>query len=98
MDFIGELLAAPFICVGWIIVGAIAGALARSLMRSADAPFLSDFLLGIAGAFFGGLIAGALGVGPSSTTRGLELVLVNLVIATLGAIILIGVGRMFARR
>lgn len=97
MDFIGDILAAPFICIGWIIVGAIAGALARYIMKSGDAPFILDLILGIAGAIIGGIIAGLLGLGPSETSAGLELVLINLVIATVGAIILIGLRRVFTR-
>lgn len=89
MDFIGDILAAPFICIGWIIVGAIAGSLARSIMKSGDQPFLSDLILGIVGAFVGGLIAGILGLGIGENSSGLGLVIVNLGIATAGAIVLI---------
>ena len=98
MDFIGDILSAPFICVGWIIVGAIAGALARSIMRSQDAPFFSDLILGIAGAIIGGFVASLLGVCPRPTDTGLTLVLINLVIATVGAAVLLAIGRAFMRR
>jgi uncharacterized membrane protein YeaQ/YmgE (transglycosylase-associated protein family) len=77
MEFITDVLAAPFICIGWIIVGAVAGALARNLMKSGDYPFLSDLILGIAGAVIGGFLAGLIGMGPGPNTRGLELVLVK---------------------
>jgi uncharacterized membrane protein YeaQ/YmgE (transglycosylase-associated protein family) len=98
MDFIGDILSAPFICVGWIIVGAIAGAIARSIMRSQDAPFFSDLILGIAGAIIGGFVASLLGVGPRPSDTGLTLVLINLVIATVGAAVLLAIGRAFMRR
>lgn len=97
MDFIGDIVSAPFICLGWIIVGAIAGSLARSVMKSSNMPLIADVLLGIAGAFVGGLVAGIVGLGPSEGSGGLGLVLVNLVIATVGAIILIGLRRMVTR-
>lgn len=97
MDFIGDILAAPFICIGWVIVGAIAGSLARTIMKSNDQPFLSDLILGIAGAFVGGLIAGLVGLGPGEDSSGLGLVLVNLVIATVGASILIAGRRALSR-
>lgn len=97
MDFIGDLFSAPLICLGWIIVGAIAGSIARSLMKSSDEPFLSDLLLGIAGAFVGGLLAGIVGLGPDEGSGGLGLVLINLIIATVGAALLIGLRRMFIR-
>lgn len=97
MDFIGSLVASPFICIGWIIVGAIAGSLARSLTGSRDASFVSDLILGLIGAVIGGILAGFLGLGPSPTARGLELVIINLVIATIGAAVLIGLRRAFTR-
>jgi uncharacterized membrane protein YeaQ/YmgE (transglycosylase-associated protein family) len=97
MNFIEGLLASPFICLGWIIVGAIAGSLARSIMGSRDASFVADIILGIAGAIIGGLIAGFLGVGPTEADGGLERVLINLVIATVGAIILIAIRRAVVR-
>lgn len=97
MDFIGNLLASPFICIGWIIVGAIAGALARTITGSKDVPFIWDVVLGIIGAIVGGILAGFVGVGPSGTTSGIELVIVNLIIATIGAVILIGLRRLISR-
>ncbi len=97
MDFIGSLVASPFICIGWIIVGAIAGSLARSLTGSRDASFVSDLILGLIGAVVGGIVAGFVGLGPSANARGLELIIINLVIATVGAAILIGLRRTFTR-
>lgn len=94
MDFITDILAAPFICVGWIIVGAIAGAAARAIMKSGDQPFLSDLILGIAGSFAGGLLAGLFGMAPGANRSGLDLVIVNLVVATFGAIALIALRRL----
>ncbi len=94
MDFITDILAAPFICVGWVIVGAIAGAAGRAIMKSPDMPFLSDMILGIAGAFAGGLLAGLFGMAPGANRAGIELVIVNLVVATIGAIVLIALRRM----
>lgn len=97
MDFITALIASPFICLGWIIVGAAAGALARYFMGSPDQSFFSDMILGIIGAFFGGFVAGLLGLAPGANTAGIELVVVNLVVATIGAMILIAVRRMVMR-
>jgi uncharacterized membrane protein YeaQ/YmgE (transglycosylase-associated protein family) len=98
MDFINSLVSAPFVCIGWLIVGAIAGALARTIMGRRDSPILMDIVLGIAGAIIGGFVAGLLGVGPKPTDSGLGLVVVNLVIATVGAVILLALGRIFMRR
>jgi len=90
-DIISAIVSAPFICIGWVIVGAIAGAAARSLMGSRDAPLLSDMILGLIGAIVGGFVAGLLGF--YKPEGGLSLVLVNLVLAIIGAVILIAIGR-----
>ncbi|NJO83305.1 MAG: GlsB/YeaQ/YmgE family stress response membrane protein [Blastochloris sp.] len=66
-------------------------------MRSGDAPLISDLILGVLGAIIGGFIASLLGVGPRAGESGLELVLINLVIATVGAIILIAIRRALVR-
>lgn len=97
MDFINWMVSAPFICIGWLIVGAIAGALARTVLGRRDAPLTMDIVLGIAGAIIGGFVAGLLGVGPKATDTGLGLVVINLVIATVGAIILLALGKIFMR-
>ena len=50
--------------IGWIILGLLAGAIAK-LLLSGDDPggFIVTTLLGVAGAFIGGLIVKALGFG-----------------------------------
>ncbi len=90
-ELIGSIVSAPFICIGWIIVGAIAGAVARQIMGSSNRPFLSDLILGLLGALVGGFVASLLGL--YKPDGGLGLVLVNLVIAIVGAVILIAIGR-----
>lgn len=90
MDFIGGLIAFivkfPFIVIGWIIVGMIAGDLARRFTGASDKSGFSDFILGIAGAVIGGLLAGLMGLdGPIG---GIGLVIFNLVIATVGAMVI----------
>ena len=93
-DFIGELIRAPFICAGWLIVGFIAGGMARYFMRSENVLFTSDIMLGFGGAVIGGFItSGLLGFDPNAS--GFELVIINLVIATITAMGLIYVGRRF---
>jgi len=93
IDFIEWLISAPFICLGWIIVGAIAGTLARSLMKSKNRSLLSDIILGLAGAFVGGFLASLLGIGPNESVNGIEQVIISLIIATAGASLLIGLRR-----
>jgi len=54
--------------IGWIILGLIAGAIARAL-HSGDEPggFLGTLVAGILGAVLGGLIASAVGIGSISS-------------------------------
>lgn len=92
VDFVVSLITFPFICMGWLIVGFIAGGLARYLMKSEDMPFWNDIILGLAGALIGGFITGGL-LGFDPNTSGVQLVLVNLVVATLAAMVLIYGGR-----
>lgn len=95
MDLIGDILAAPFVCIGWLIVGAIAGALAHTVMKS-SAPLIGDIILGLLGALVGGFLVGLLGL--YRPTGGAEGVIASLVVATIGAIILIAIGRLFTGR
>ena len=86
----------PIICVGWIIVGAIAGALARQIMGSKDQPFINDVILGLVGSIIGGFVAGLVGIGRPD--GGLDRVIINLLISIVGAIILIYIGRLIRGR
>jgi uncharacterized membrane protein YeaQ/YmgE (transglycosylase-associated protein family) len=91
LDTMQWFISAPFILLGWLIIGAVAGDLARRFMGSKDQGCLSDWLLGVLGAIFGGLVAGAIGI--SGPEGGLTLVVINLVIATAGAAGLIALRR-----
>ena len=69
----------------WIILGAIAGAIAKWIMPGDDpGGFIITILLGIAGAIVGGFIASAMGLGEMD-----EFSLGTVVIAILGAILLL---------
>lgn len=94
MDFINSLIAAPFVCIGWVIVGAIAGALANNIMKSSQ-PLINDIILGLIGSFIGGILLGVLGIGTPE--GGLQGMLANIVVATLGAIVLIAIARAVKR-
>lgn len=69
----------------WIILGAIAGVIAKWIMPGNDpGGFIVTILLGIAGALIGGFIASAIGLG------GMEgLSIGSIIIAILGAILLL---------
>lgn len=92
LDNVLWFAASPFICVGWIIIGAIAGAFARRIMGSSDKPFFQDLLLGIVGAVIGGWVLGFANIATPS--GGITLVIVNLIVATITAALLIWIGRM----
>ncbi|MBI1282268.1 MAG: GlsB/YeaQ/YmgE family stress response membrane protein [Anaerolineaceae bacterium] len=82
--------------MGWIIVGAIAGAVARQIMGSKDQPFVNDVVLGLVGSIVGGFVAGLLGI--ARPDGGLDRVIINLIISIVGAIILIYIGRLIRGR
>ena len=75
----------------WIIFGALAGWIASSLMGSSGG-LLWDIVLGIVGAGLGGLVMGLLG---QSGVTGFNLY--SIVVAIIGAIILIAVSRAFRK-
>lgn len=76
--------------VAWIIVGLVAGWLASKL-TGGGYGLLGNLVLGLVGAFIGGLVFTALGVGGSAGLIG------SIAIATVGAIILIAISRLFTR-
>jgi uncharacterized membrane protein YeaQ/YmgE (transglycosylase-associated protein family) len=74
----------------WIIVGLIAGALAKFVMPGDDpGGFIITILLGIAGAIVGGFLASLIGIGGGGTIW-------TIIIATIGAIILLAIYRAVA--
>lgn len=75
----------------WIVLGAIAGWLA-SLLMSSDHGMIEDIVLGIIGAFVGGLVMNFLGQ-PGVTGFNLY----SVVVATIGAVVLIALGRVIHR-
>ena len=77
-----------------IVVGLIAGALAKWVMPGPDpGGIIITILIGIVGSFVGGFAVQVLG-GPKVTEFGLTSILV----ATLGAIILLAIYRLITRR
>ncbi|HZY66114.1 MAG: GlsB/YeaQ/YmgE family stress response membrane protein [Actinomycetota bacterium] len=78
----------------WIVVGLIAGALAKLIMPGDDpGGIIVTILLGIAGAFVGGLVFSLFG-GAGVTGFNVWSILV----ATVGAIILLAIYRLIAGR
>ena len=80
----------------WALIGLIAGFLASRVMTGHGMGLVGDILVGIAGAIGGGFLARYLGVTTAVTSKS---IFVEIVIAFLGAVILlallrvVGVGR-----
>lgn len=73
----------------WIILGAVAGWIADVVMKS-DHGLVEDIVLGVIGAFVGGFVMNFFGQ-PGVTGFNLY----SLIVAAIGAALLIFVGRMF---
>jgi uncharacterized membrane protein YeaQ/YmgE (transglycosylase-associated protein family) len=80
--------------VWWLIIGLVAGGLARLIMPGRDAmSMLATIVLGIAGSILGGLLSWAIwGV----TEQGFQPA--GLLLSLLGAIVLLGVWRAYKSR
>src|SRR5438270_9728067 len=77
--------------IWWLLVGLIAGFLASVVMRGGGYGVLGDIIVGIVGAFLGGLIMNLLA--PDMTTGFWG----SIVVAFIGACILIAILRAVAR-
>jgi uncharacterized membrane protein YeaQ/YmgE (transglycosylase-associated protein family) len=76
--------------IGWIIIGLIAGALAKLIMPGDDpGGFIITIILGIAGAIVGGFLASLIGIGGGGFIW-------TILIATIGAIVLLAIYRAVA--
>lgn len=76
-----------------IVVGLIAGAIAKLIMPGRDpGGIIMTILLGIAGSFVGGFLANMLGMGGDGDTTA------GIIGSVIGAIILLALYRMFVGR
>jgi uncharacterized membrane protein YeaQ/YmgE (transglycosylase-associated protein family) len=75
--------------VAWLVVGLIAGWLAGMVMKGGGYGVVGDIIVGILGALLGGFLAGVIFGGDFLT--GINLV--SLLVAFLGAVILIAIVR-----
>jgi uncharacterized membrane protein YeaQ/YmgE (transglycosylase-associated protein family) len=76
--------------IGWILVGLIAGVLAKWIMPGKDpGGIFVTILIGIVGGLLGGFIASQLGIGGGN--------IVNILIATAGAILLLFLYRLVVK-
>jgi uncharacterized membrane protein YeaQ/YmgE (transglycosylase-associated protein family) len=79
--------------LGWIILGLLAGWLAGLLVKGSGYGVVGDIILGIIGALVGGAITSTL-MGVDNTGFNVE----SLLIAVLGAIVVICIGRLLSGR
>jgi uncharacterized membrane protein YeaQ/YmgE (transglycosylase-associated protein family) len=75
----------------WIIVGLIAGFLASKVLSGHGMGLLWDIVVGILGAFVGGWLAGLVGIAVTN-------ILVQVVVAFVGALILLFIFRAVTSR
>ncbi|MEM1326376.1 MAG: GlsB/YeaQ/YmgE family stress response membrane protein [Bacteroidota bacterium] len=73
--------------IGWILIGLVAGALAKFIMPGKDpGGWIITILLGIGGAVLGGFLAGMIGIASSGLIG-------ELLIATAGAVLILVIYR-----
>jgi len=81
--------------LAWIVVGLIAGILAKFAMPGPDpGGIILTIVIGIVGALIGGFVVNSLLGGPGVTSINLSSILV----ATLGSIIFLAIYRLITRR
>lgn len=81
----------------WLLFGALIGWLASMVMRTdAQQGALLNIIVGIVGAFLGGIIFQALGLGGSNINNG-DFSLSALIVAFIGAVVLLGIINLFRR-
>jgi uncharacterized membrane protein YeaQ/YmgE (transglycosylase-associated protein family) len=77
--------------LAWIVLGLVAGWLAGTLMRGGGYGIVGDIVLGILGAIVGGWLTGlVLGVDLMTGFN-----IQSLIVAVLGAVVLVGISRLF---
>jgi len=75
----------------WIVVGLIAGWLAGLVMKGGGYGVFVDIILGILGGILGGWLFGRLGIWPAGGLLG------SVIVAFIGAVILVGITRLVKR-
>ncbi len=76
--------------LGWLLIGLLAGWLTGKITRGAGFGCLADVVLGLIGALLGGWLFCRLGIWGGGF-------LYSLAAATVGAVLLVSVARLFAR-
>lgn len=83
---------------GWVLLGLVAGAIARALMPGeAKGGLITTIILGIAGAFVGGWIGSYTGFLPQQDPSTWVPSIGSLITATVGAIVIVALYRWIRR-
>jgi uncharacterized membrane protein YeaQ/YmgE (transglycosylase-associated protein family) len=90
MPIFADVYLEPGGIIAWLIVGLIAGFLAGKVMKGSGYGIIGDIIVGLIGAFIGGLLFG-------SFVRAEYTLVGSIVVAFVGACILIAVVRFVAR-
>ncbi len=90
--WLAAVLLSPGGVLAWIVIGLVAGAVAGRLVRGRGLGCLMDLVVGVLGAFIGGFLLSLFL--PGGTPLGF---LGSLVVATLGAVILLAFVRLVSR-
>jgi uncharacterized membrane protein YeaQ/YmgE (transglycosylase-associated protein family) len=88
MALLAELVLSPGGVIAWIVVGLISGYLAGVMMSGGGYGIVRDTILGLVGAFVGGILAGFFIQGDAGFWG-------SIVVAFVGACILIAIVRVF---
>jgi uncharacterized membrane protein YeaQ/YmgE (transglycosylase-associated protein family) len=88
------IILSPFQCIMWIVVGGIAGSLAHQIMSRHESGFVKDVVLGLVGAIVGGFILNFFRVDLGGNILSFGGCCGNLIVATFGACVLIGIGKL----
>jgi len=79
--------------ITWVIIGLIAGLLAAKIVDGGGMGFLRDTLIGLAGAVIGGLLLHAVRGGTHASPS----ILAEIVVAFIGAVILLVIAKAMSR-
>lgn len=80
--------------ITWVLVGLVAGFLASLVMRTnSEQGMLADIVIGVIGGVIGGFLMSLFGASGVNSFN-----LYSIFVATLGAVVLIGVKKMFESR
>ncbi len=91
MQTLIDILLSPIICIGWLIAGAIAGAVANRIMGGSNQPILIDIITGLVGAGVGNVILSLLDI--NRARGGFDGFLVTIVVGIIGAVVVIAILR-----